>query len=103
MTLTDTGSTIAVSLLGLALGVAIIAVLVSLRRRRYRGPFADPYAGFRTGARTERGGEFLQLECEGHCPGTTAHQITEDEVSGSQGATCVLCGTARPVPVPDEA
>lgn len=95
MTLTDTGSHIAVGLLGLALGVACIAVLVSLRRRRYRGPFADPYAGFREAAHT--GSEFLQLECKGHCPGDTAHETHGDE------ATRVLCATTRRIPEPDAA
>ena len=94
MTLTDTGSHIAVGLLGLALGVACIAVLVSLRRRRYRGPFADPYAGFREAAHT---GKRLHLECEGHCDGDSAHGTHGDE------ATCVLCGTTRRIPQPDAA
>ena len=95
MTLTDTGSNIAVSLLGLALGLAIIAVLVSLRGSRYQGPASEPYAGFREAAHT--GSEFLQLECKGHCPGDTAHETHGDE------ATCVLCSTTRLIPAPDAA
>lgn len=94
MTLTDTGSNIAVVLLGLALGLAIIAVLVSVRgRRRYQGPDPEPYTGFREAAHA--GGKRLQLECEGHCDGDSAHETHGDE------ATCVLCGTTRLVPAPD--
>lgn len=96
MTLTDTGSAIAVSLLGLALGLAIIAVLVSLRGSRYQGPASEPYAGLRESAHI--GSEFLQLECKGHCPGDTAH-----ETDGGDQATCVLCSTTRLIPAPDAA
>lgn len=53
MTLTDTGAYIAIVLLGLAVGVAFIAFLIGLRRRRYQGPFTVPYAGFRTGAHAD--------------------------------------------------
>lgn len=92
MTLTDTSVHIAAALLGAAAAVAFIAALVALRRSRYQGPFAEPYAGFRTGT-----GEFPRLACEGHCDGTTAHEVAGDE------ATCVLCGTTRQVPAPDPA
>ncbi|WP_086746174.1 MULTISPECIES: hypothetical protein [Actinomycetes] len=90
--------TIAVCLLGGALAAAFIAGLRSLRRRRYQGPASEPYAGFQSGAHTGTG-EFLQLECQGHCPGSTAH-----EVDGDGGATCVLCGATRSAtPAPHEA
>jgi hypothetical protein len=71
------------------------ALILARGRSRYQGPASEPYGGFQTGAHTGTG-EFLQLDCEGHCPGTTKHEVTGDE-----GATCVLCGTARPIPVPD--
>ncbi|MEH0657561.1 hypothetical protein QA860_07395 [Streptomyces stelliscabiei] len=94
MPLTDASLTIAITLGGLALGAAIVWALVSVRRPRYRGPFAEPYAGFQAGARAHADtGEFLQLECEGHCPGATAHEVTS-----VQGATCVLCATHRALP-----
>lgn len=89
MTLTDTAMQIAGGLLGAALAVAFIVALHGLRRRRYQGPFSEPYAGFQTGAHAEAG-EQMWLECEGHCDGTTTH-----ESNGDESATCVLCGTAR--------
>lgn len=98
MTLTDTAMQIAGGLLGAALAVAFIVALHGLRRRRYQGPPSEePYAGFRTGARTGPG-ELRWLECHGHCPGTTTH-----EAAGDGEATCVLCGTVRLVPAPDPA
>lgn len=98
MTLIDASLQIAATLAGGAFAVAFIAALCIARgRRRYQGPAPEPYAGFRTGAHAGTG-EFLQLACEGHCPGTTAHEITGDE-----GATCVLCGDTRTVPAPDPA
>ncbi|MEH0623502.1 hypothetical protein QBA57_39815 [Streptomyces scabiei] len=91
---TDPSMQIATVLLGLAVGVAVMAALAGLQRHRYQGPASEePYAGFQAGARTDPGGEFPQLECEGHCPGSTAHEIT-----GDGGATCVLCGTHRALP-----
>lgn len=79
-----------VVVLGCAAAAVLIGALVFARRARYQGPCAEPYAGFQDGARTEAGGEFLRLDCEGHCPGTTTHQIT-----GDAEATCCLCGTHR--------
>ncbi|QFR00747.1 hypothetical protein F9278_36340 [Streptomyces phaeolivaceus] len=95
MNLTDTGAHIAVFLGGLAIATAFIGGLVLARRPRYQGP--EPYAGFRTGARADSGSLVL-LACEGHCDGDTAH-----ETDGEDTATCVLCGTPRPVPAPDPA
>lgn len=96
MTLIDTSAGIAAALLGLALAGAFIAVLVGVRGSRYQGPDSEPYTGFREAAHT--GGEFLQLECKGHCPGATAH-----ETDGGDEATCVLCGTTRRIPETDAA
>lgn len=95
MTLTDPSLFIVV-VLGCAAGAVVIGALVFARRPRYQGPHADPYAGFRSG--NGHTGQLLLLDCEGHCDGSTAHQ-TDDE----DGATCVLCGTPRPIPVHDEA
>jgi hypothetical protein len=82
---TDPSVQIVNVLLGLAVGVAVIAALSILRRHRYqRPPSEEPYAGFQSGARDAGTGEFVQLECEGHCPGRKAHEIT-----GDGGATCV--------------
>ncbi|MCC9712045.1 hypothetical protein E4N62_46690 [Streptomyces sp. MNU76] len=77
-------------LLGCIAAAVLIGSLIFARHARYQGRTPEPYAGFRTGARHTGTGEFLQLACEGHCPGTTAHEITGDE-----DATCVLCGTHR--------
>ncbi|MEV4858955.1 hypothetical protein [Streptomyces ossamyceticus] len=78
-------------LLGLAVGVAVIAALTALRRRgRYQGPDPEPYAGFRQGNGRVGGGRLVVLPCEGHCPGDSTH-----ETDGDDGATCVLCGTHR--------
>lgn len=83
---------IAAILIGLAaLGVVVTAGRTAGRR----GPGAEPYTGLRTDART---GELLLLACEGHCDGDVAH-----EIDGDGTATCVLCGTTRPVPAPDRA
>ncbi|MDX3170076.1 hypothetical protein PV516_40660 [Streptomyces scabiei] len=91
---TDASVQIVDVLLGLAAGVAVIAALAMLQRHRYQGPPPEePYAGFQAGARDAGTGEFVQLECEGYCPGRTAHEIT-----GDGGATCVLCGTHRALP-----
>jgi hypothetical protein len=95
VTIIDTGAHIAAFLLGAAAVAAFIAALVRLRRRGYQGPAPEPYAGFREAAHT--GVEFLELECQGHCPGATAHETAGDE------ATCVLCGTTRRIPEPDAA
>ncbi|WP_200302276.1 hypothetical protein [Streptomyces adelaidensis] len=60
-------------------------VLVTLRHMGVPSYPADAsYAGFHDDPAR------VLLDCEGHCPGTTAHEITGDEV-----ATCVLCGTHR--------
>lgn len=96
MTIIDTGAHIAAFLLGAAAAAAFIATLVRLRRRRYQGPHTEPYAGFREAAHTSV--EFLELECQGHCPGATAH-----ETDGGDEATCVLCGTTRRIPETDAA
>jgi hypothetical protein len=96
VTLNDASLHIAAALLGAAVLAAATTALRSLRRRRYQGgPACEPYAGFQTGAHDSTGGtgEFVQLECEGHCPGTTAHEIT-----GDGRATCVLCVTHRALP-----
>lgn len=83
------------AVLGCTAAAVMIGALIFARHARYQGPDPEPYAGFRTGARRTGTGEFLQMECEGHCPGVTAHEITGDE-----DATCVLCGTHRSV-LPD--
>lgn len=96
MTLTDVSLHIAAVLAGAAfVGLIITGRLIA--RSRYQPRASEPYAGFQTAAHTDTG-EFLQLACEGHCPGTTAHEVTGDD-----GATCVLCSTPRRIPAPDAA
>lgn len=90
MTLNDPSLFIAV-VLGCGAAAVLIGALIAARHARYRAPVSEPYAGFREAAHS--GVEFLELECEGLCPGATAHEVT-----GSQGATCVLCGTHRVLP-----
>jgi hypothetical protein len=78
------------------IGLAALGVVVTAGRTVGRSrPGTEPYAGFRTDART---GQLLLLACEGHCDGDVAH-----ETDGDGTATCVLCGTTRPVPAPDPA
>jgi hypothetical protein len=81
-------------LLGCTAAAVLIGALIAARHTRYQGRAPEPYAGFRTGARS---GELLLLECEGHCDGASAHETDGDE------ATCVLCGATRQVPAPDPA
>jgi hypothetical protein len=83
---------IAIVLLGLALGGVVITALIALRRARYRGQDAGPYAGFRDANGRVDNGHLVRLPCEGHCPGSTTH-----ETDGAGGATCRLCGTPRNV------
>jgi hypothetical protein len=90
VTLTDASTHIAVVLMGLASGVAVIAALVATRGRRYP---AVPYATFHPG-----GSRVLLTDCEGRCSGATAH-----ETDGAGTATCVTCGTPRTGLAPDEA
>lgn len=91
MTLTDASTRIAVVLMGLAAGLAVIAALVAARGRRYP---AVPYATFQPG----RSPRVLLADCEGRCGGATAH-----ETDGAGTATCVTCGTPRTGLAPDEA